>query len=896
MFENKARYAFAVGLALTMAFSGAALPLSAHAEEPPADAAVSSRAGSEVEVSSTEELKAAFDNAPTDGTATTIRLTSDLVFSTADIVTVKSGQNVTFDMNGRSITVENDFSGRAFVVDAGGSLTVTGNGTIDATASVDDGLGSFDNYGTLTIESGTFCGSLQTSAANIRNQTGGTLTINGGTFDTNVTAVLSFEGSNTTINGGYFESPWYPAFENNGTATITGGEFVNTSCSTCDSAHWGYTIRNGLKSDAAYLRIEDATVTGTQGCVAIVGGTADIYGGTFQAVDCKESHGAVFYALYVAGESYKTSTTVYGGEFSSAKRWALYVGNSAGDGGNEEDATVVVKGGAFTGGDASKTAIKVDEKLGSIKISGGAYSSEPDQTWLAAGCDRIENADGTWTVGVEDPVASLDGVGYSTLQEAVNEAVRRGGTVTLLKDVTENITVAAGKEVTIDLAGFTLANTGDLANASGTITVEQGATLTLKDSSPDKIGTVDTTKHATGALVNHGTVTVEGGTFTRSAEASTSPSENGGNSWYVVDNQGTMTFEDGKVINDGKFSSLIRNLEGTLTVNGGTFENDFIAIKNDDGGILNITGGTITSGEQSVQNWNVANISGGTLNGLVATWDYSDSGNTSITTISGDAVINGDVRAVNYQNSNQPPTVKIEGGTINGTVQKGTHDGTSGTVLVDPTDDGSQISISGGTFSEAPSEELVVPGSGVHSNKDGSFGVHEHALTRVPAKDPTASTDGNIEHWRCTVCGDLFLDEEMTTPTTAEEVRIPATGQEASWTVTFDDCLASTDNLTVEVADGDLVAKPADPTCEGWKFLGWYTDTKLTQAYDFSSPVTSDLTLYAKWEQVAADPSGERPSGTLEQTGDATLLMTGAFAAVGVVALGAGAVVSRKRK
>ena len=52
------------------------------------------------------------------------------------------------------------------------------------------------------------------------------------------------------------------------------------------------------------------------------------------------------------------------------------------------------------------------------------------------------------------------------------------------------------------------------------------------------------------------------------------------------------------------------------------------------------------------------------------------------------------------------------------------------------------------------------------------------------------------------------------------------------------------------------VAKPADPTREGYTFGGWYTDEACTEAYDFSTPVAADMTLYAKWVKKAADNNG----------------------------------------
>lgn len=43
------------------------------------------------------------------------------------------------------------------------------------------------------------------------------------------------------------------------------------------------------------------------------------------------------------------------------------------------------------------------------------------------------------------------------------------------------------------------------------------------------------------------------------------------------------------------------------------------------------------------------------------------------------------------------------------------------------------------------------------------------------------------------------------------------------------------------------VSKPTNPKKTGYTFKGWYTDTKLKKAYSFSSKVTSNKTLYAKW-------------------------------------------------
>lgn len=87
-------------------------------------------------------------------------------------------------------------------------------------------------------------------------------------------------------------------------------------------------------------------------------------------------------------------------------------------------------------------------------------------------------------------------------------------------------------------------------------------------------------------------------------------------------------------------------------------------------------------------------------------------------------------------------------------------------------------------------------------------------------------------------------------------------GAVESWTVAFNSNGGSAcDTKFVATSDGKLV-KPADPMRDGYTFGGWYTDEPCTQAYDFSTPVTADLTLYAKWTKNAVNPGGNGGSGT----------------------------------
>ena len=394
------------------------------------------------DVTDVNELKTAVQ------TSGTIIIGNDMKFSKGDIVTIPQGVTIVLDMQGHSITVDSDFTGRPII--NRGTLTVTGDGTIDSSASSADGLGSIDNYGTLTIENGTFRGSLNSNSTNIWNRSGGTMYINGGVFDTNPTQIATEDDSITVINGGSFTSPWYPAIENNGHMTINGGDFTNTSCSTCNGRNrWGYTIRSGLKSESSYLCINNCSVTGTQGGVAIVGGTADIYGGEYNIVDCTNGHGSAYYALYVTGESYETSTRVFGGTFEAFNKNALQIGNSnpAPDSGKGESSLVLVYDGVFIGGENSEAILVQDtaNAIGAANVFGGTFKNESGtvtdvDAYIPEGAALTQDKNGTI---VEDKtktiVARVDGIGYTTLEAAI-AAADSGDTVTLEDNITnENV-------------------------------------------------------------------------------------------------------------------------------------------------------------------------------------------------------------------------------------------------------------------------------------------------------------------------------------------------------------------------------------------------------------------------------------------------------------------------
>ena len=218
----------------------------------------------------------------------------------------------------------------------------------------------------------------------------------------------------------------------------------------------------------------------------------------------------------------------------------------------------------------------------------------------------------------ETAVAKVGNDKYETLQAAVNAATTENSTVTLLKDVTEDITIPTGVTAMLDLSGKTLTNKA----GKHTITVENGGKLNISDSVGT--GVVDNTSHGKAAIYNKGEVTLNGGTFERSAEKGTySPYGNGGNSWYTIANYGTMEINTGVTVkNAGGYSSMIRNggdvtADCNLTIKGGNFTGGVNTVKNDSFGVLTINGGNFSNTAQYViMNWNKAEITAGTFQTL----------------------------------------------------------------------------------------------------------------------------------------------------------------------------------------------------------------------------------------------------------------------------------------
>lgn len=77
-----------------------------------------------------------------------------------------------------------------------------------------------------------------------------------------------------------------------------------------------------------------------------------------------------------------------------------------------------------------------------------------------------------------------------------------------------------------------------------------------------------------------------------------------------------------------------------------------------------------------------------------------------------------------------------------------------------------------------------------------------------------------------------------------------ATWTVKSYTVTFDVQGHGTAPKAQTVDYGKKAATPKAPTESGYAFGGWYKDAACKQKFSFSTKITGDITLYAKWDEA----------------------------------------------
>ncbi len=655
--------------------------------------------------------------------------------------TVSKDNKVTYDA-GRLYAAAD--AGMSYVAASafGGSITLK-SGIVDglnadsfALYAQGDVTGAADVASTVTVDGGyvlaqEFALSAQGCGAAIR--------FNGGAAEARDNAVIGGNGSNAEGN------------RRGGTdIRITGGTLIahiETS---------GYASCGVYHPQEGTLTITGGTIYSENGCgVLMRGGEMAMTGGTIVAGGDPVFVGKV-------GDS-KVVVTPSGVVFD---RDAGYY--------DAPNAKVDIGGTAEVSGTLKAIDVldtKAQNASEQVDVTGGKFSSDVKE-FVPEGNTTDTDSEGNFIVVVDKAkaVAEANGVGYTTVQAAIDAVANSdaAGTVKLLQSKAESVAVPAGANVTLDIpAGVTLTNT------NGAHTITNSGTLAITGE-----GTVDNVTHAKGALVNlsDAQAVIRGGMLTRSSEASTSASQSGGNSWYVIDNHGTLEIAGGKVVNEGHFSSLIRNV------------GDSAAAK-------------------------------------------------AVLTISGGEVVDGDVAAVNYMDAAAQPVVNITGGTVTGSIYKGEHKGSGGIIHTAADSTGADINVSGGTFKKPVDPAFCA--EGFAPNKDpitGDYTVHTHAFVKTEAVAASCAAPGTEAYWTCSVCGKLFSDEAganeiaapVIVPKTAhtlvktEAVAPTCTkeGSEAYWTCSGCGKLFSDGNGANEIAAPVAMSKTAHTPVAAWSSDG----------------------------------------------------------------------------
>ena len=406
--------------------------------------------------------------------------------------------------------------------------------------------------------------------------------------------------------------------------------------------------------------------------------------------------------------------------------------------------------------------------------------------------------------------------GETTELADIHIALSVGGSLKLLNDVEYSGSMDVAFDLVIDLNGYVLKMSG--------IEVEKGVHLTIKDSRPDAEHKF--TPNDDGLWVRdeqNGTKTVKGGVIYGGTGSSIGTSVYGGGV-YVVGG-GRFTMEGGNIVGctasttfQARGGGVFVAEKGTFTMSGGSIAGcTTVGGRSYGGGIYNE--GTMTlSGTAEIRDCHAKDSDGDAAFG----GGISDNGEAF--QISGDVRITGCTASGGGMDAVSMGTGSvISGGTFDGSVQN------TGT-------------ISGGTFN----------GRVVNSNMitDGIF-------------------NGEVVNDYGTITGGTF-NGVVTNYSTITE------GAISGIIVTYQ--VNGAHYATQIVPSGSAAIKPVDLAKPGYSFDGWYTSDGAQ--WDFTTAVTENITLTARWtlkaqevsnEQELTDALADSANGVVRLTADITI-------------------------
>ena len=394
----------------------------------------------------------------------------------------------------------------------------------------------------------------------------------------------------------------------------------------------------------------------------------------------------------------------------------------------------------------------------------------------------------------------------ATSEELYNALTSDTAVIRLTGDIEITAYMTVSRPVTIDLNGHLLKTTSGVSNL---IHVTQNGELTLIDSDPNAVHKFSV-EEATGLWKQDaaGTKVIKGGAIT-------------GGSYYTgggiyVRKGGTLLMRGGNIV-----GCTAREGGGIYVEDGGRFEMSAGTItgcvaqtaNNDDtrgGGLCNF-GTTVLSGAAAIRDCR-AILSGESTNkneggGICSVRNLTIRDNVTVSGCTANE--ESDAMSIGGGDANNSPT-EIIGGTFDGSVTNG------GT-------------ISGGAFTgSVVNRGTITNGTfgGEVTNESGrSFGVISGGTFNGKVTNKNDISD-SPEETPAKISGGTFNGEVI-----------------GAYTVTFQSEGGS--EVASQIRANTPADQPADPTKEGYTFIGWYSGES---EWDFETPVTAVLTLTAKWQ------------------------------------------------
>ena len=417
----------------------------------------------------------------------------------------------------------------------------------------------------------------------------------------------------------------------------------------------------------------------------------------------------------------------------------------------------------------------------------------------------------------------------ATSEELNNALTSDTAVIRLTGDIEITAFMAVSRPVTIDLNGHLLKTTSGVSNL---IHVIENGGLTLIDRNPNAVHKFDKSnalwKLADETTAEENIIEVKGGAITGGTGTGEAGNTCGGG--IYVRKGGTLLMRGGNIV-----GCTAREGGGVHVEDGGRFEMSAGTItgcvaqtaNNDDtrgGGLCNF-GTTVLSGAAAIRDCR-AILSGESTNkneggGICSVRNLTIRDNVTVSGCTANE--ESDAMSIGGGDANNSPT-EIIGGTFDGSVTNG---GTiSGGAFTGPVWNNGIIS--GGQFTgSVVNRGTITNGTfgGEVTNESGrsfgtiSGGIFNGKVTNINDTSAPEETPGRIS-------GGTFNREVM-----------------GACTVTF---LSDGESAAPSQIRANTPAdQPADPTKEGYTFIGWY---KGEEKWNFADAVTEAMTLTAKWQ------------------------------------------------